>query len=224
MGDARILDAMVSSITGNYQLTVRRNAVAASDGDDAAAAISAERDRKLAAQQAERGATDQARKKERAADIAEIRATYDAALRDSQANVRAPGLLGRLTGGDRAALTGIWSGSQAECASERLILFELDRTGTVEWWRSSNEDIGFLPWRTGRWELRDGTVIMTFDHRVEYDDFLGRLRDGAIDETVQFELKSVNSSELRLAATGGGISPEALFLGGAEKLFVRCSG
>jgi hypothetical protein len=131
-------------------------------------------------------------------------------------------LLSRLTGGDRAALTGIWSGSQAECASERLILFGHDGTGTVEWWRASDADIGLLPWRTGRWELRDGTVIMSLDHRVEYDDFLGRLRDGAIDEAVQFELKSIKGTELRLAATGGGISPEAMFLSGAEKLFVRC--
>lgn len=189
MGDARVLDAMVASFTGNYQVRVRRNAVAAEGRDDPAAAIIAERDRKLATQQAEREPTNQAREKERAADIAEIRATYDAALRESEANVRAPGLLGRLTGGNRAALTGIWSGSEAECASERLILFEHDGTGTVEWWRASDANIGLLPWRSGRWELRNDTVIMSLDHRVEYDDFLGRLRAGAIDETVQFELE-----------------------------------
>ena len=224
MGDARVLDAMVSSLTGEYQLAVRRNAVAAGNRSSASAATATERDQKLAAQQAERKAADRARAEQRSGKIAEIRATYDAALRDSEANAHAPGLVGRLMGGDRAALTGVWSSSQAECASERLILFELDGTGTVEWWRASDGTAGLLPWRTGRWELRDGTVIMSFDHRVEYDDFLGRLRDGAIDETVQFELKSVKGSELRLAATGGGISSEALFLGGAEKLFVRCGG
>lgn len=203
MGDARILDGIVSSSTGKYQLRVSRNAVA--DGTAAATRNTAHKP-----------ADDQA------AQIAEIRTNYDAALKESEAKAGDPGLLGRLTGGKRAALTGVWSASQAECATERVILFENSGTGTVEWWRASDDKIGLLPWRTGQWELRDGTVIMSFDHRVEYDDFLGRLRDGAIDETVQFELKSVSGSELRLAATGGAISSEALFLGGAEKLFVRC--
>jgi len=203
MGDARVLDAMVGSSTGKYQLRVSRNAVA---GGTAAATPNT----------AHKPADDQA------AQIAEIRTNYDAALKESEAKAGDPGLIGRLTGGKRAALTGVWSVSQTECAKERVILFENSGTGTVEWWRASDDKVGLLPWRTGRWELRDGTVIMSFNHRVEYDDFLGRLRDSAIDETVQFELKSVSGSELRLAATGGGISSEALFLGGAEKLFVRC--
>ncbi|MEQ9245428.1 MAG: hypothetical protein RLO21_05505 [Nitratireductor sp.] len=205
MGDARVLDAMVGSSTGKYQLRVSRKTVA--DGTVATTPNTAQKP-----------ADDQV------ARIAEIRTTYDVVLKESEAKAEGPGLLGRLAGGKRAALTGMWSASQAECAKERVILFENSGTGTVEWWRASNEKVGLLPWRTGRWELRDGTVIMSFDHRVEYDDFLGRLRDGAIDETVQFELKSVKGSELRLAATGGGISSEALFLGGAEKLFVRCTG
>ena len=215
MGDARVLDAAVSSFAGSYQLRVRRNAVTA--GNAAAAAIIEDRDQGLPREQAESAANDST------AQIAQLRASYDAALRESEANARAPGLISRVTGGDRVALTGVWSGSQAECARERLILFELDGTGTVEWWRMSDETVGLLPWRTGRWELRDDTVIMSFNHRVEYDDFLRRLRDGAIDETAQFELKGIDATELRLAATGGGISSEALFLGGAEKLFVRCS-
>ncbi len=214
MGDALVLDAAVSSFTGNYQFRVRRNAVTARAA--ASAAIVEGRDQGLARQRAESAAND------RAAPIAELRASYDAALRVSEANARAPGLVSRVTGGDRAALTGVWSGSQAECRRERLILFELEGTGTVEWWRMSDESVGLLPWRTGHWELRDGTVIMSFSHRIEYDDFLQGLRDGAIDETVQFELQSIARSELRLAATGGGFSPEALFLGGAEKLFMRC--
>lgn len=203
MGDARVLDAMVGSSAGKHQLRVSLNAVA--DGTAKTTPNTAQKP------------TDN-----QAVRIAKIRMTYDAALKESEAKAGDPGLLGRLTGGKRAALTGVWSASQAECAKERVILFENSGTGTVEWWRASNEKVGLLPWRTGRWELRDGTVIMSFDHRVEYDDFLGRLRDGAIDETVQFELKSINGSELRLAATGGGISSEALFLGGARKLFIRC--
>jgi len=222
MGDARVLDAMVSLFTGAYQLRVRRNTVAAAGPDDATAAIIADRDERLAAAQAEREAADRARANERAAEIAEIRATYNAALAESVAKAQPAGLIGRVTGGDRAALTGVWSASQADCVKERVILFENDGASTVEWWRASHEDIGLLPWRTGRWELRDGTVIMSFDHRVEYDRFRQDLQSGAINETVQFDLKDVDGSELRLAATSGGFSPEALFLGGAEKLFVRC--
>ena len=223
MGDARVLDAVVSSLTGEYRLQVRRNAVANGRDADATAAIVAGRDQRLAAGQAEREAADRARADERAREIAEIRTTYDAALAESVANAQPPGLIGRVTGGDRAALTGVWSASQADCANERLILFERDGAGTVEWWRASNEDIGLLPWRTGQWELRDGTVIMSFNHRVEFSRATQRIRSGAIDETVQFELEGVEGSELRLSATSGGFSPEALFLGGTEKLFVRCA-
>lgn len=222
IGDARILDAMVSSLTGTYRLTVRRNSVATTGADNGPTATLAERNRALAAQKAEREATSQTRDKNRFADVAAIRATYDAAIANSMANAEQPGLLGRLTGGKRVALTGVWSSSKPECSKERVILFERDGAGTVEWWRASSEEIGLLPWRTGRWELRDGTIIMNFDHRVEYDRFRQDLRSGDVDETVQFDLKSVTDSELRLAATGGGISPEALFLGGAEKLFMRC--
>ncbi len=222
MGDARVLDAMVSSFTGAYQLRVRRNAVASDGSDDAAAAIIADRDARLAAAQAEREAADRARADEQAAEIADLRATYNAALAESVAKAQPAGLIGRVTGGDRAALTGVWSASQSDCVNERVILYERDGAGTVEWWRASNEDVGLLPWRTGRWELRDGTVIMSFNHRVEYDPFRQDLQSGAINETVQFDLKDVDGSELRLAATSGGFSPEALFLSGAEKLFVRC--
>ena len=53
---------------------------------------------------------------------------------------------------------------------------------------------------------------MTFDHKVELSRLTGRFLSGPISETVQFDLQGVNGSELRLAATGGGFSPEALFL------------
>lgn len=222
LGAARVLDAMVSSPTGTYQLWVRRNTVASGDSDDATAAITADRDARLTGTQTKRDAADQARKEALASEIAEIRATYDAALAESVANAQPPSLIGRVTGGDRTALTGVWSASQADCANERVILFERDGRGTVEWWRAANKDIGLLPWRTGQWKMRDGTVIMSFNHRVEFSRATRRIRSGAINETVQFELEGFDGSELRLAATGGGFSPEALFLGGAEKLFVRC--
>ncbi|WP_422368625.1 hypothetical protein [Pelagibius sp.] len=104
-----------------------------------------------------------------------------------------------------------------------VIFFELDGTGTVEWWRNDRDAYGLLPWRTGRWKLRDDTVIMIFDHRVEYSSLLGKVQPGPINETAQFDLVKADSEELRLAATGGGLSPGLLFLGGEEKLFVRCS-
>jgi hypothetical protein len=218
IGEGRILDAFVSSVTGERRVTVRRNAAATKRNDRDALATVANGELKPASQQTTRYTAPE----RRAAQVVDIRAIYDAAMAESVAKAQSPGLAGRLTGGAGAALTGAWSGSQAECATERVILFENDGAGTVEWWRGPGEDVGLLPWRTGDWELRNGTVIMNFDHRVEYDDFLGSLREGAIDESVQFDLNDVTASELRLAATSGAFSPEALFLGGAEKLFVRC--
>ena len=80
MGDARVLDAMVSSLTGEYQLWVRRNAVATAESRQASAS---ERDEPQASPE-----TEQARKQEHAAQIAELRATYDAALSESMANAQ----------------------------------------------------------------------------------------------------------------------------------------
>ena len=209
MGDAKVLDAMVSSLTGQPEVRVRR--IASIGGNDG--------NRKPATSEDDPAQAEQSRD----SALAEIPATYGAALAESMGYAEPVGALGRVTGGDRASLAGAWSGSESECATDRLILFERDGTETAQWWRASSNDIGLLPWRSGAWELRDGTLIMTFDRRVEYDSFLGRLRDGPINETVQFDLVGVDGSELRLAATGGGFSPEALFLGGAEKLFLRCS-
>ncbi len=208
MGDVKVLDGMVTSLTGSPDFRIRRIA-AISEGVA---------DKPSAGAAANAGLADSGLN----AEIAEIHATYRAALAESMGYAEPVGALGRVTGGDRASLAGAWSGSGSECATERLILFERSGTGTVQWWRATSDDVGLLPWRSGAWELRDSTLIMTFDQRVEYDDFLGRLRDGPIDETVQFDIKKIDRSELRLAATGGGFSPEALFLGGAEKLFVRC--
>lgn len=208
MGDLKVLDGMVTSLTGSPDFRIRRIATI-SEGDATGQSTAAAHDARPA-------------DSNRGAEIAEIRSTYGAALAESMAEAEPIGALTGVTGGTRASLTGAWSGSAADCATERLILFERSGTGTVQWWRAPSDDVGLLPWRSGGWQFRDGTLIMTFDQRVEYDDFLGRLRDGPIDESVQFDLKKIDRSEFRLAATGGGFSPEALFLGGAEKLFVRC--
>lgn len=208
MGDLKVLDGMVTSLTGSPDFRIRRIATI-SEGDATGQSTAAAHDAKPADSNC-------------GAEIAEIRSTYGATLAESMAEAEPIGALAGVTGGTRASLTSAWSGSAADCATERLILFERNGTGTAQWWRASSDDVGLLPWRSGTWELRGGALIMTFDQRVEYDDFLGRLRDGPIDESVQFDFKKIDRSEFRLAATGGGFSPEALFLGGAEKLFVRC--
>lgn len=62
---------------------------------------------------------------------------------------------------------------------------------------------------------------MNFDHRVEYDRFLEGLHTGALDESVQFELRAIYDSAPKLAASSLGFSPADLFLDGAEKRLVR---
>lgn len=123
-----------------------------------------------------------------------------------------------------SALTGKWAASQSDCGTEWLVLAQEGDARSVEWWRTTDQASGPLPWRSGSWELREGTIIMSFDHRVEFRRFTETRIDEPIDETVQFDVRDVGDEEFRLAATKGGFSPEALFLGGAEKLFVRCWG
>ena len=226
LGDLRVFEATVTTLgamAGQYEVVVRRNVAVQSRQQAAqASAHKAERDQKMAQLREEQAAAEARKDEARRSEIAEVRATYDPALEQSLETAKPAGLVGRLVGGSRAALTGAWSGSTAQCEKELVILFELDGTGTVEWWRNERDAYGLLPWRTGRWELRDDTVIMTFDHRVEYSILLGKVQSGPINETAQFDLVEADSEELRLAATGGGLSPGLLFLGGQEKLFVRC--
>ena len=207
IGDGRLFEAMVSSLTGNYEVRIRRNAVA--EGNSSAVTSIA-------------AAAKKAPASGNAVAIGDHRAKYDTMFKASSDNAPASGVIGGLTGGNRAKLTGVWSGSPKDCTKERIVLFVKNDAGIIEWWRAPNEKIGLLPWRTGNWELRDNTLTASFDYHVKYDRLRRKLREGAIDETVQFDLKDVNSSDFRLAAIGGGFSPGKLFLGGAEKLFVRC--
>ncbi|WP_299410364.1 hypothetical protein [uncultured Roseobacter sp.] len=125
---------------------------------------------------------------------------------------------------DSDALIGNWAASQSDCGTEWLALTEEGDDRAVQWWRTTDEATGPLPWRSGSWELRDSTVIMSFDHRVEYRRFTQTRIDEPIDETVQFDVQDAGDDELRLAATAGGFSPEALLLGGEERVFIRCEG
>lgn len=123
---------------------------------------------------------------------------------------------------DGDVLIGKWAASQVGCTTEWIAFAEEDDARKIAWWRTTDDVVGPLPWRSGSWELRDGTIIMRFDHRVEHDRFLQVRIDEQIDKTVQFDLQDVGNEELRLVATAEGFSPEALLLGGTEKLFVKC--
>lgn len=205
IGEGRMLEGVVSSLTGQYELRVRHNAAA--DGSNG--------NHKTVAQAAQAASAS--------VEIGPHRAKFDVMLSASSALASATDMLNQLTNGKNDNLIGVWSGGASDCAKERVIFVERDGLGAIEWWRAPDAKIGLLPWRTGNWELRDQTLIASFDHRVEYDRLRRRLRKGPIDETVQFEFKDANGTELRLAAVGGGFSPGRLFLGGAEKLFYRCN-
>ena len=206
IGEARVLEGVVSSLTGQYELRIRHNA-AADGGSDNGKRVA----------QATSAASGSIK-------IGPHREKFDAMLADSTALAPSPGAVSRLTNARNENLAGVWSGGTNDCVKERVIFLERDGRGSVEWWRAPNVQIGLVPWRTGSWELRDQTLIASFDYRVEYDRLRKKLRAGPIDETVQFELKEARETELRLAAIGGGFSPGRLFLGGAEKVFVGCSG
>ncbi len=208
IGNSRLLEAMVSSLIGKYEVRIRHNAIA---------------ETKSIAMTSVTAASKNTPANGNAPAIGEHRKKYDAMLEASSAKAPAPGIVEGLTGGDRAKLTGVWSASPSDCVKERVILFEKNGVGLVEWWRAPNEKIGLLPWRTGKWELRDDTLIASFSRRVKYDRLRRKLRVGSVDETVQFNLKDVDGSGLRLAAIRGGFSPGRLFLGGEDKLFVRCN-
>lgn len=125
-------------------------------------------------------------------------------------------------GADENDIIGTWAATKAACATERIVISREGAQRTIAWWRTTDDALGPLPWRSGAWTLNDQTLTMTFDHRVEYDRFLDRRREGPINETAQFDVVNADGESLRLAATTGGFSPEAMFLGGEEKLLVRC--
>ncbi len=155
------------------------------------------------------------------ASIDAIRARFAPHFKQSKASAKSAGFFAALTGGDRAKLTGAWSGSAAQCSQDVLLLIDNDGKGRVEWWREF-KSYGLLPWRSGSWELNSGTVTMMFNHRAEFT-FVNGFEDTAMNETVQLELKNISSNELRLAAPGPN-SPALKLLGADEKLFKRCPG
>tara|TARA_R110002072_G_scaffold248908_6_gene407819 strand:- start:255 stop:1274 length:1020 start_codon:yes stop_codon:yes gene_type:complete len=155
------------------------------------------------------------------ASIDAIRARFAPLFEQSKASAKSAGFFTALTGGDRAKLTGAWSGSAAQCSQNVLLLIDNDGKGRVEWWREF-KSYGLLPWRSGTWVLKSGTLTMTFNHRTEFT-FINGFEDTAMNETVQLDLKNISSDELRLAAPGPN-SPALKLLGADEKLFKRCPG
>ncbi len=155
------------------------------------------------------------------ANIDAIRARFTPQFEQSKTFAKSAGFFAALTGGDRAKLTGAWSGSTAQCSQDVLLLIDNDGKGKAQWWREF-KSYGLLPWRSGSWELKSGTVTMIFNHRTEFT-FVNGFEDTVMNETVQLDLKNISSDELRLAAPGPN-SPALKLLGADEKLFKRCPG
>jgi hypothetical protein len=211
----------LGAAAGTYRFMPRRNrvvdAVRNAERDRQAAAHQAEREREAAEREEERRRSQE----EREAEIAALRKDLDQHLAESLSLAEPAGLFGRLTGGDAASLTGVWSASQADCAKEMAIFFDRDGRGVVEWWRS-HDTYGFLPWLSGRWELRQDMLVLALERKVEWSFLSGEIEDDAINETVQLKLAGVSGDDLRLA-TPGERAPGLVLLGAPEKLFVRCA-
>lgn len=220
----QVLTGNVTSMgaaAGTYRFMPRRNRVveaARNTEREAQAAVrQAEREREVAQRAEER----QRAQEERGAEIAALRETMERHLAESVGLAEPTGVFGRLTGDDAASLTGIWSASQADCAKEKVIFFDQDGRGVVEWWRS-HDRYGFLPWLSGHWELRQDMLVLDFQRNVEWSFLSGEVEDKAINETMQLVLADIDGDDLRLE-TPGERAPGLALLGAPEKLFVRCA-
>lgn len=92
MGDLKVLDGMVTSLTGTPEFRIRRIASLSEEAANRPIAPS----------------IDDAERADSAAElsIADIRATYDAVLAQSLVEAEPVGALARITSGERASLTG----------------------------------------------------------------------------------------------------------------------
>ena len=197
---------------GVLEIRVNRVAAGQSDSDGQQSSVVADLRRKADEERAAKAAEDQAR-------VDAIRVRFEPRYNESRGAAKSAGFFAGLTGGDRAKLTGAWSASAAQCEQDVLLLIDNGGQGRVEWWREFRS-YGLLPWRSGSWDLQSGTVTMVFDHRTEFT-FIKGFEDASMNETVQIDLKSVSSGELRLASPGPN-SPALKLLGADEKLFRRC--
>jgi len=223
----QILSAYVTSLgrrDGGYSVVVRRNTVLRDQQRtaDRGELIKQRKDQQDRLWNGDSESSNEPQASTSESNLEDMRMDYQTRLALSTASAQPVGLVQEVLGGRQVKLTGIWSGSQAECGKERLILFQNGDRGTAEWWRLASERIGLLPSRSGTWELRDGTLIMSFDEKVEQSFTSGGIERRPINETFQFDLIELQAEEMRLASTGG-FSSGMFLLGGEEKLFVRCS-
>lgn len=148
-----------------------------------------------------------------------IRERFAHQYKQSSISLKPTGFLNGIFSGDSFKLTGAWSSSKAQCDHDVLLLIDNDGLGVVEWWRDTR-NYGFLPWRSGSWNLKSNFLTLTFNHRVEFT-FMNGFEDTLMDETVQLVLKSVSSAELHLTSPGPN-SKALKLLRADEKLFIRC--
>lgn len=151
------------------------------------------------------------------AHVDEVKAMYGPKFSASRA---AANYTGNRFSPDRVKLSGAWSVSRAQCDKDILLLIDNGGSGRVEWWRET-KSYGMLPWRLGVWALVDDVITMDFNHRVE-STFIGGFVDEPYRETVQLNLVSVSSRNMRLSSPGPN-SPALRLLGADEMQFERCS-
>lgn len=148
-----------------------------------------------------------------------IRMRFTQKYEQSRISLTPVGFFDGIFSGDSAKLTGAWASSKSQCDHDVLMLIDNDGSGIVEWWRDA-KNYGFLPWRSGSWNLKSDFLTMTFNHRVELT-FINGFEDTMMDETVQLVLKSLSSDELLLASPGSN-SKALKLLKADENLFIRC--
>ena len=170
-----------------------------------------------AALEREQGDARAEREAQANAHVDEVKAKYGPKFSASRAAAK---YTGNLLSPDRVKLSGAWSASRAQCDKDILLLIDNGGSGRVEWWRET-KSYGMLPWRLGVWALADDVITMDFNHRVE-STFIGGFVDEPYRETVQLNLVSVSSRNMRLSSPGPN-SPALRLLGADEKQFERCS-
>ena len=162
-------------------------------------------------------------------DLADVREIYDPLLEAQMTAAQPAGILGRVFGGAGAMMIGAWSGSQAECATNRLLFFEdANSKPTVAWWTQplSLRDGGLIPSLTGEWELRDRVVSMNFDKATALEPFTGgKASSRPTDINVRLEFVQKDEDRLlliRLPDNNLTLAAAELLDGAGEKSFVRC--
>lgn len=163
-------------------------------------------------------------------DVADIREIYDPLLEAQMKAAQPAGFLGRVFGGAGAMMIGAWSGSQAECTTNRLLFFEdANSKPTVAWWTQplSLRDGGLIPSLTGEWELRDHVVSMNFDETTALQPFTGgTVSSRPTDINVRLEFVQEDEGRLlllRLPDNNLTLAAAELLDGAGEKSFVRCA-